>query len=115
MVLGMNVNVIFEGSGVKLLKNGYRATRSGFLGGFRTSSVESNLQDSGAPLPSESIQMLAEMGAKFFVCGPSMEAYGVRQEELMIEHSVVGSTVTWVDMLAHSDVNVFSRAKLETS
>lgn len=113
-VLGMDVSVVFEGRGVKLLQNGYRATLSGFLERFRTSRVESRLKDSGAPLPAESIEMLAEMGAKFYACGPSMEDHGVRQEELMVEHSVVGSVVTWVDMLADSDVNVFSRARLET-
>ncbi|KUJ13409.1 uncharacterized protein LY89DRAFT_687533 [Mollisia scopiformis] len=114
-VLGMEVSVIFEGAGVKLLQNGYRATRSGLFGAFRTSGVECNLRDSGSPIPSEAIAMLAEMDAKFYVCGLSMEAHGVRQEELLVEHSVVASTVTWVEMLAHSDVNVFSRAKLETA
>lgn len=112
-ILGMEVNMVFEGSGVKVLKNGYRARRSGFLGGLRTSSVEIRLEKEGAPLPKESIEMLAEMGANFFIDGPSIERYGLRAEELLIERSVVGSTVAWVDLLAKSDVNIFSRAKLE--
>lgn len=112
-VLCMDVSVVFEGAGVKLLKNGYRATRSGLFGNFRTSSVEMSLKNSGSPLPSEAITMLEELGAKFYVCGPSMEANGMRQEELVVEHSIVGSTVTWVSLLEHSDVNVFSRAKFE--
>ncbi|CZR52673.1 uncharacterized protein PAC_02550 [Phialocephala subalpina] len=113
-VLGMDVSVVFEGAGVKLLKNGYRATRSGLFGNFRTSSIETSLTNSGSPLPSEGITMLKELGAKFYVCGPSMEANGVRQEELVVEHSIVGSTVTWVSLLEHSGVNVFSKAKFDT-
>jgi len=113
-VLGMDVSVIFEGAGVKLLQKGYRATRSGLFGGFRTMRVECGLRDSGCPLPSEAIAMLEELGAKFYVCGPSMDANGVRQEELVVERSVVASHVTWVSMLAHSDVNVLSRARIET-
>ncbi|KAE8450807.1 hypothetical protein EG329_005720 [Mollisiaceae sp. DMI_Dod_QoI] len=114
-VLGMDVSVIFEGSGVKLLQNGYRATRSGLFRGFRTMKVERGLRDSGCPLPSEAISMLEELGAEFYVCGPSMDANGIRQEELTVERSVVASHVTWVSILAHSDVNVLSRARIETS
>lgn len=37
----------------------------------------------------------------------------MRMEELVVERSVLGSSVAWVEMLARSDINVLSRAKLE--
>ena len=39
-VLGMDVNVVFEGAGVRLLQRGYRSRLSGLVGGLFTSKVE---------------------------------------------------------------------------
>lgn len=113
-VLGMQVNVIFEGAGVKILKRGYRASLSGFWGKMFTSTVENVMKDKiGWPLPNEAIAMLEDLGANFYVCGPSLVGYGVREEELVVKNHTLGGTVTWVDLLARSNVSVFSKAVFE--
>jgi predicted peroxiredoxin len=67
----------------------------------------------GWPLPRDAIEILEELGAKFYVCGPSLVGYGVREEELVARDFVTGATLTWVKLLAESDVNVFSKAEFE--
>jgi predicted peroxiredoxin len=113
-VLGMQVNVIFEGAGVRLLQRGYRASLSGFWGKIFTTIVENVMKDKiGWPLPNEAIAMLEDLGANFYVCGPSLVGYGVREEELVVKKHTLGATITWVDLLARSNVSVFSRAVFE--
>lgn len=113
-VLGMGVNVVFEGAAVRLLKRGYRAQLSGMIGKAFTSMVERVMRkEIGWPLPQESIAMLEDLGARFYVCGPSMFGYGVREEELVVRDYTIGAVVTWADLLAHSDIHVFSKAQFE--
>jgi TusA-related sulfurtransferase/predicted peroxiredoxin len=113
-VLGMDVNVLFEGAGVRLLKRGYRSKLPGKIGGMFTGMVEKTMKrEIGQPLPSESIGILEEFGAHFYICGPSMFGYKVQEEELTVRNYTVAAVVTWADLLANSDVNVFSRAQFE--
>lgn len=113
-VLGMDVHVVFEGAGVRLLKRGYRARLSGLAGGVFTAMAERVMnRQIGWPLPAESIAILEDLGARFYVCGPSMFGYGVRQEDLAITDYTVGAVVTWADLLARTDVHVFSKAQFE--
>jgi predicted peroxiredoxin len=113
-VLGIEVSMIFEGAGVRLLKRGYRSKLTGFWRGCFTGAVENVMKEEiGWPLPSDAIEILEELGAKFYVCGPSLVGYGVREEELIVREFVTGATLTWVKLLAESDVNVFSTAEFE--
>lgn len=113
-VLGIEVNIVFEGAGVRLLKRGYRSTVSGFLGRLFTTIVENVMKkDIGWPLPKDAIEILGELGANFYICGPSMVGYGVREEELIVKNFTLGATITWVDLLDRSDISVFSKAEFE--
>ena len=76
-VLGMDVNVVFEGAGVRLLQRGYRSRLSGLVGGLFTSKVERVMKEEiGWPLPQESILILQDLGAHFYLCGPRCSGTG---------------------------------------
>jgi TusA-related sulfurtransferase/predicted peroxiredoxin len=114
VVLGMDINIVFEGAGVRLLKRGCRSKLSGVVGGVFTSIVERVMKNKiGWPLPQESILILEDLGAHFYVCGPSMFGYGVREEEFIVENYTIGAVITWVDLLACTDIHVFSKAQFE--
>ena len=81
-VLGMDVNVVFEGAGVRFMKLGYQ--------------------------PDESFKILEELGAKFWICGLSMRSYKVTREEVGPKEWTVAGPVTWVKLLATTNVHVFS-------
>jgi len=113
-VLGMEVNILFEGAGVRLLKKGYRSKLSGIIGGLFTGMVEKTMKrEIGQPLPKESIAILEDLDAHFYLCGPSMFGYGVQEEELIVEKYTIAAVTTWVDLLANTDIHIFSRAQFE--
>jgi len=113
-VLGMETNVLFEGAGVRLLKRGYRSKLPGAIGGLFTGMVEKTMkQQIGQPLPKESIAMLENLGAHFYICGPSMFGYKVQENELTVKNYTIAAVVSWVDLLSKSDVHIFSKAEFE--
>jgi predicted peroxiredoxin/TusA-related sulfurtransferase len=113
-VLGMEVNVVFEGAAVRLLKRGYRSRLSGLVGGLFTAKVEGVMKkEIGWPLPRESILILEDLGARFYVCSPSMFGYGVHEQDLIISNYTLGAVVTWADLLARSDIQIFSKAQFD--
>jgi predicted peroxiredoxin/TusA-related sulfurtransferase len=113
-VLGMDVHVVFEGAGVRMLKRNYRAKLSGLAGWIFTSMVERVMRRQiGWPLPAESIAMLDDLGAHFYVCGPSMFGYRVRAEDLIVSTYTVAAVLTWADLLARTDIHVLSKAQFE--
>jgi predicted peroxiredoxin len=67
----------------------------------------------GWPLPQESILALEDLGARFYVCSPSMFGYGVHEQDLIVSKYTLGAVVTWADLLAHSDIHVFSKAQFD--
>ena len=106
-VLGMGVDVVFEGAGVRLLKRGYRPRLAGLVGGVFTSMVERVMRaEIGWPLPGRSIAVLEDLGAHFYICGPSMFGYGVKEDELAVKRCTIGAVVTWADLLSRSDIHV---------
>ena len=113
-VLGMKVNMVFEGAAVRLLKRGYRPRLSGLVGGVFTSKVEGVMKNEiGWPLPQESILILEDLGARFYVCSPSMYGYGVQEQDLIVGSCTLGAVVTWADLLAHSDIQIVSKAQFD--
>jgi predicted peroxiredoxin len=93
-VLGMNVNMVVEGAAVRLLKRGYRPRFSGLVGGLFTSKAEGVMKDEiGWPRPQESILILEDLGARFFVCGPSMFGYGVHEQDLIVGKYTLGRSL----------------------
>ncbi|PVH69433.1 hypothetical protein DL98DRAFT_522188 [Cadophora sp. DSE1049] len=107
-VLGMDVSLFFDGTGVRLLQTGYRARCPGIFGRFRTNKVDMALKRQGRLLPKGAIEMLEELGANFFVCGPSLETFGVQEAEISVAKYDVVSGVTLADLLSRGDVNLFS-------
>jgi len=67
----------------------------------------------GWPLPQESILILEDLGARFYICGPSMSGYGVHEQDLIVAKYTLGAVVTWADLLARSDIHVVSKAQFD--
>lgn len=118
-VLGMDVNVVFDGAGVRWVKRGYG--HHSRLSGWKWinwvvtgKSVNAAMKyDMGWTQPDESIRLLEDLGAKFWLCGPSMKHYGVDAKEVVLKQWTAAGPVTWVDLLARSDVQASSRARFE--
>jgi len=113
-LLGMKMNIVLEGAGVRLLKRGYRSKLSGTIGRLFTTIVERVMKkEIGWPLPQETLSILEDLGSHFYICGPSMVGYGVKKEDLIIRNCTIAATITWADLLVHSDIHIFSKAQFE--
>ncbi|PVH79420.1 hypothetical protein DL98DRAFT_516058 [Cadophora sp. DSE1049] len=112
-VLGMDVSLFFEGTGVRLLQTGYRVRCPGIFGGFRTNRIKDELKRVGKLLPKDAIEMLEELGANFFVCGSSLETFRVEEEQISVSKYEIVSGVRLIDLLALRDINLFSGGVFE--
>ena len=106
----LDVAVVFAGAAVRLLKRGYRPRLSGLVGALFTAKVEGVMEkEIGWPLPQESILILEDLGTRFYICSPSMFGYGVHEQDLIVGNYTLGAVVTWADLLARSDIQIFSK------
>ena len=106
--------MVFEGAGVRLLQRGYRSRLSELVGGVFTSKVERVMnREIGWPLPQESILILQDLGEHFYLCGPSMFGYGVHEPDLIIGEYTLGAVITWADLLARADIQIYSKARFD--
>ena len=67
----------------------------------------------GWPMPQDSILILEDLGARFYACGPSMSGYGVRERDLIVGNYTMGAVLAWADLLARSDIQIFSKAQFD--
>ncbi|MEK6645717.1 MAG: DsrE family protein [Candidatus Firestonebacteria bacterium] len=115
-VLGMEVNIVFEGAGVRLLKKDYHSKLSGFSGILFTGLVKKILKNQiGWPVPEETIAILEDLGANFYICGPSMPGFGVKEEELAVKKYIIAAIITTTNLLANSNIHIFSKAEFSRS
>ena len=63
--------------------------------------------------PGDKATRLEDLGARFYVCSPSLFGYGVHERDLIVGRYTLGAVVTWADLLARSDIQIFSRAQFD--
>lgn len=113
-VLGWEVNVVVEGAGVKLLRTGYRTYVSGWWKRLRTSTMERFVKCKvGGVLPYEVIEMLEDVGAKFWVDGSSLGLWERIGEEKLIKKFETIQEITTIELCRKSDVYLSSVMRLE--
>ncbi len=96
-LLGLEVNLFFEFSGIKLLQRGYKPRVDGWLRRWRTSGSDSEKIG-------RSIEALDDLGATFWVSG-KLEEDG---EDWAVKRVERGGSIAMVDLLGRSEVCVFS-------
>jgi hypothetical protein len=67
----------------------------------------------GWPLPQESILILKGLGVHSYLCSPSMCGYGSHEHDLIIGEYTSGAALTWADLLARTDIQIYSKAQFD--
>jgi predicted peroxiredoxin/TusA-related sulfurtransferase len=104
---GSEVAIYFQGPAVRAptrrfkerLKGPHRAPFSGF--------ARRGLARAGHPPPHEKLRQLRELGARLYVCGPSMEHFKVSEAELLFSDIRVASYPTFVEEMEAAGVQIF--------
>jgi predicted peroxiredoxin len=103
---GSDVYINFQGPAVKVLTKGFRERLHGInrlFSGF----ARNDLARMGHVSPQDKLRQLRELGAHLYMCGPSMEHFGVKRGELIFDDVIVGEYLTFMETMNEADVHVF--------
>jgi peroxiredoxin family protein len=61
----------------------------------------------GHDVPSEKLKQLHDLEAKFFVCHPSMEHFGVKEENLAFDDVILAEYTTFLDVMRGASIQMY--------
>ena len=102
---GSDVHLVFQGSAVRVLKQGFSAKLSGWSWPF-SGFARDGLAEAGHLPPQDKLAQLRELGAKIYVCGPSMDHFGVSRSELAFPDVIVGEYAVFLGAMAGADLTI---------
>jgi predicted peroxiredoxin/TusA-related sulfurtransferase len=103
---GMDVYLYFQGPAVRALEEGFEEELGGFNSLFSGFARE-QLAAIGHIRAQAKLRQLHQLGATFFVCGPSMSHFGVAKEDLIFDDAIVAEYLTFIERMASADMQVF--------
>ncbi len=103
---GMEVHLYFQGPGVRVLKQGFQAKLSGWGRPFSGFARRGMAQMGHIP-PQEKVRQLRELGAHFYICGPSMQVFKVKKEELIFDDLTVAEYLTFMEIMKNADIHLY--------
>ena len=103
---GLEVSMYFQGPGVRVFKKGFKAKLKGFGKPF-SGFARKGLTQTGHIPPQDKIRQLKELGAKFYLCGPSMEHFGVQKHELIFNDVLIAEYMTFMEIMGDADIHIY--------
>jgi predicted peroxiredoxin len=103
---GYQVNIYFQGPAVRVLKKGFKEKLKGFnviFSGF----ARNGLAKIGNPPAQEKLKILEKLGAKFYVCQPSMNRYKVKETDIVFPNIVICEYYTFIEVMNNSELKFF--------
>ncbi len=105
---GTEVYIYFQGPAVKVLKKGFKEALRGISRPF-SRFARKGLADIGHVPPQDKLRQLRELGARFYVCGPSMDHFGVEKDELIFDDAIVSEYLTFMEVMGNADIHIYSQ------
>jgi predicted peroxiredoxin/TusA-related sulfurtransferase len=103
---GTEVYIYFQGPAVKVLRKGFKEVLHGISRPF-SGFARKGLADIGHVPPQDKLRQLRQLGASFYVCGPSMEHFGVEKDDLMFDDVIVSEYLTFLEVMDKADIHIF--------
>lgn len=103
---GYEVNIYFQGPSVKVLTKGFKEKLPGFNSLFSV-FARNGLNKAGHVPAQEKLKILQSLGAKFFVCQPSMQHFGVKEKDLVYEDLTFCEYLTFLEVYNTADLKFF--------
>lgn len=102
---GIQVDLFFQGPAVRVLARGYRPRLAGWARPFSRFAAAA-MNRAGHVPAQEKLAQLRALGARLWVCGPSMEHFGVRREELVFEELAVVEYLSFMAVMEQADIQL---------
>ncbi len=102
----MEVHLYFQGPGVRTLARGHRPKLRGLNRPF-TRFAAAGLDRAGHIPAQEKLRQLRELGAKFYLCGPSMDHFKVKKSDLIFNDVPIVEYLTFTAVMKEADVQLY--------
>jgi len=103
---GYQVNIYFQGPAVRVLKKGFKEKLKGFNSIF-SGFARKGLSKIGHSPAQDKLRILEKYGAKFYVCQPSMDHFGLKKQDIDFSNIVICEYFTFLEVLDKSDIKFF--------
>ncbi len=105
---GIDVHIYFQGPAVKVLEEGFKEKLGGInwiFSGF----ARDGLRKIGHIPAQEKLKQLQALGAKFYICTPSMDHFGVRKDDIAFNDVAMAEYFTFMEVMDKADIHIFTQ------
>lgn len=103
---GTDVYLYFQGPATRVLKKNFKAKLSGIQKPF-SSFARKEMAKAGHLPPQDKLQQLKELGARIYICGGSMDPFGVKKSDLIFKDVIVAEYLTFLEIMDKADIHIF--------
>lgn len=104
---GMEVHLYFQGPGVHVLSRGFKPRLKGWARPFSRFAA-SGLAKSGHIPAQDKLRQLRSLGARIYMCGPSMDHFKVSREDLIFDDLPLVEYLTFMSVMEQADVHIYN-------
>ena len=97
-----DVSIFFQGPAVRVLQRGFKGQLSGWFAKPFSYFARRGMEAMGHEPPATKLQQLHDLGAKFFVCHPSMDVFGVKQSQIAFDNVTLCEYATFLHEMSGS-------------
>ena len=102
---GKQVHIFFQGPATRLLKKGYNASLEGLSKPF-SRFARNSLANMGHLPANEKLRQLKEFGSVFYICGGSMDHFGVKEQDLIFNDIIIAEYFTILEVMDKANTKI---------
>ena len=103
---GTDVYLYFQGPATRVLKKNFKAKLSGLQKPF-SSFARKEMAKAGHLPPQDKLEQLKELGARFYICGGSMDPFGVKKSDLIFDDVIIAEYLTFLEIMDKAEIHIF--------
>jgi predicted peroxiredoxin/TusA-related sulfurtransferase len=103
---GMEVSIDFQGPAVEILSKDFKEKLPGINSLFSGYARE-GLAEIGHIPAQDKLKQLKSLGAHFYVCGPSMDHFGVKKSDLIFDDVIFAEYLTVLEVMEKADISLY--------
>jgi predicted peroxiredoxin/TusA-related sulfurtransferase len=101
---GADVHLYFQGPAVHVLEKGFKPKLSGGLRSWFSGFARKALEQMGQSHPHVKLSRLLQLGAHIYVCGPSLDYFGVDPKDFAFSGILISEYPTFIEQMLSANV-----------
>lgn len=104
---GIEVHLFFQGPAVRVLTKGFRPKLRGLARPFSRLAAAA-MQRTGHVAAQEKVVQLRGLGARLYICGPSMEHFKVSEQTLLFDDLTIVEYLSFMRVMAEAEIQLYA-------